>query len=1047
MKRFSNEFTRCLSMPHLMGVLLAFVITSSAFANEISFNRDIRPILSDKCFACHGPDPDARKAKLRLDDRDDAVADRDGHAVIVPGSPETSALLARVTTTDPDERMPPPEADDALSAEDVEKLRAWIASGAEYTPHWAFAPPDAPSIPTVQHADRVRNPIDTFVLARLEAEGLAPTERAEDLTLLRRLHLDLTGLPPTLEEIDAYRADAPETRFANAVERLLASPHYGERWARHWLDAAQYADSDGFEKDKPRMVWAWRDYVINAFNDNMPYDQFVREQIAGDLMPNATTDQKVATGFLRNSMINEEGGIVPEQFRMEAIFGRMDIIGRAVLGLTVQCAQCHTHKYDPLTHTEYYQLLSYLNNSDEACMTVYSDGDEQQIAHVKDELATIDADAKQAHPGWETDLAAWEGSVREEPAPAWQTLAFEFDDSTSGGQKFAPQEDGSYIAEGYAPTRFGPKMDGPSPINDITAFRLELLTDPNLPRGGPGRSIYGACALSEFEVRVMPPGAVIKDFDSWEKVKIASAIADVNPPRRALGSEFPDKGDRKAFTGPVAMAIDGDGLTAWTTDVGPGRTNQTRQAIFMLETPLVIPEGATLALRLQQNHGGWNSDDNQTNNLGRFRVSVTGDTALPREVHPLAIETILAKNLDARTEAERAELFRYWRLAQPAFALANIGSELAWKQHPLGTTQLVYHERATPRETHRLERGDFLQRAEAVTPGTPAFLNPLPDDAPPNRLGLAEWITQPDSPTTARTFVNRVWQHYFGVGIVNTPADLGLQGAPPTHPELLDWLATQFVETGWDVKQLHRLIVNSATYQQNSDCTPEQLQRDPDNRLLARGARFRVEGEIVRDIALTASGLLRPDVGGPSVYPPAPAFLFEPPASYGPKPWPVAQGSDRYRRGLYTFRFRSVPHPVLQAFDTPVGDTPCVYRDQSNTPMQALTTLNESNFMVCAQALAVETLADGGDSDAARIAFAFERCVTRAPEEAETRRLVSFVEKQRRRIAAGALDPAAILLAEDDPLRAVPETDADELAAWTLAARVLLNLDETITRE
>jgi hypothetical protein len=1026
---------------------LVFGLLSGAHAEEVSFDRDIRPILSDKCFQCHGPDPHSRKADLRLDHYEDATADRDGAPVIVPGDASAGTLLERVTATVASDRMPPPEVGDPLTPDEVAKLRAWIDGGAEYVPHWAFTAPTRPATPDVSNKVWVNNPIDAFVLARLEEEGVQPAERADDLTLLRRLHLDLTGLPPTLQEIDAYLADAPETRYANAVDRLLASPHYGERWARHWLDAAQYADSDGFEKDKPRQVWAWRDYVINAFNDNMPYDQFVREQIAGDLMPDATTDQKVATGFLRNSMINEEGGIDPEQFRMEALFNRMDIIGRAVMGLTVACAQCHTHKYDPLTQTEYYRMLAYLNNSHEAQMTVYSEEEEARRTEIYETITALDEEAQAAHPDWKADLAAWEGGVRTAPAPDWTPVELTFDDSSAGGQKFLPQGDGSYLAQGYAPSRFAPKMNGPSPLKTITAVKLELLPDPNLPRGGPGRSIYGACALTQFELRVMPPDAAIKDFGQWEVAPVASAIADVNPPKRPLGPEFPDKGDRKAFVGPIEMAIDGDGNTAWTIDNGPGRRNQARYAIFKLAEPLTVLEGAQIAFQLHQQHGGHNSDDNQTNNIGRFRLSVTDATELPDAAHPVAIRQIIARDPEARTTDQQDKLFRYWRTTQPAFALANINTELAWKDHPQGTTQLVYREREEPRTTHRLDRGNFLAPAEVVEPGVPAFLNPAPEGAPPNRLALAEWLTREEAPTTARAFVNRVWLHHFGEGIVRTPADLGLQGAPPTHPELIDWLAVEFMASGWDVKALHRTIVSSATYQQSSKLTPALIARDPDNKLLARGARYRVEGEIVRDIALTASGLLAREVGGPSVHPPAPAFLFEPPASYGPKPWPVSEGPDRYRRGLYTFRFRSVPHPVLQAFDTPAGDTPCVGRDRSNTPLQALTGLNETTFMTCAQALAKETLENTATTDADRIAFAFRRCTSRTPDDAETQRLLQFVNAQRDRIAAGELDPAAILTNENDPVQRTPERAAEELAAWTLTARVLLNLDETITRE
>lgn len=1018
------------------------MLAAAAHSADISYDRDIRPILSENCFACHGPDPESRKAGLRLDTKDGATAIHDGHAAIVPGQPDESALIRRIVAADPEERMPPAETGKVIKPEQIELIRRWIAEGAEWPQHWAFVPPQRPPVPGTANTGWARNPIDSFVLQRLEREGLAPSPEADPLTLLRRASLDITGLPPSPEEIEDYLADDPATAYESAVERLLASPHFGERWARHWLDAAQFADSDGFEKDKPRQVWAWRDWVINALNNNMPYDRFVREQIAGDMLPGATQDQIVATGFLRNSLNNEEGGIDPEQFRMEALFNRMDVIGRAVLGLTVQCAQCHTHKYDPLTHEEYFRLFAYINNADEACMTVYTPEEQAERAELHKKIGAELERAKAEAPQWASEISAWEDTVRAQPRPAWHPVAMVFDDSTAGGQKCLPVGDGSYLAQGYAPTRNSPKSAGPSPLPTITAVRLDLLTDPNLPRGGPGRSVYGACALSEFELRVGPADGPFEEFDKWERIEIASAIADVDPPSRALGARFGDRdGPRKSTVGGIALAIDKDANTAWTTEIDPGRTNQPRHAIFKLAAPLHIAPGMKLGFRLVQNQGGWNSDDNQTNNLGRFKVSVTDAANLPGEAIPAAVLTALDKPQAARSVDEDNAIFAFWMSRQPSLAARHAAVEALWQQHPAGDTQLVYHERKEPRATHVLTRGDFLQPAAAVTPGTPAFLHAPPRDALPNRLGLAEWLTDRSSPTTARAMVNRTWQHYFGTGIVATAADLGSQGEPPSHPELLDWLAVELMDSGWDVKAIHRMIATSAAYRQSSRVTPELLERDPANRLLARGARFRVDGEIVRDIALAASGLLDPAVGGPSVFPPAPAFLFEPPASYGPKPWVVNDGDGAFRRALYTFRFRSVPYPALQAFDVPPGDAPCTRRVRSNTPLQALTTLNEPVFLDCARALAGEVLADIRANDAERLANAFRRCTGRAPEAAEVDVLQQFLDKQRKRLADGALNPQTILGGGE------ARAGDRERAAWTLTARVILNLDETITRE
>lgn len=1028
-----------------IALLNALAAAGAAAEHAIDFARDIRPILNNACLHCHGPDPETREAGLRLDSAAEAFAPRRNGAAIVPGDPEASTLIARVTSSDPNRVMPPPEMDKALAPHEIDLLRDWIAAGAPWPEHWGFQRPEQPPLPEVQDASWPRNPIDYFVLARLEREGLAPNPEADPETLLRRLHLDLTGLPPSPKDLDAFLARPDNAAYGAAVERLLASPHYGEHWAREWLDAAQYADSDGFEKDKPRFVWAWRDWVINAFNANMPYDRFLLEQIAGDLLPDATRDQVVATGFLRNSMLNEEGGADPEQFRVEAVFNRVDVVGSSVLGLTMQCAQCHTHKFDPISHEEYFQFYAYFNNSHEANITVLSDAEEARAQAVRARVEAAEDRLMARIPGWQDRMAGWEAEVRAAPPIDWRTVALAFDDTSAAGQKFLEREDGAYLAQGYAPTRFAPRMAGPSPLQTITAVRLELLTDPNLPRGGPGRSIEGGCALSLFEFRIAPEEAPFDTFDEWERVEIASAIADVNPPRRPLGPEFPDRGGREAFTGPVAMAIDGDGLTAWTTDIGPGRSNASRHAVFILAKPVTLPEGARLAFRLHQNHGGWNSDDNQTNNLGAFRISVTDAGTLPETAISPAIEAIIRRGPEERTPEETRAVFNLWRTTAPDLALANLRIETLWRDYPAGTTQLVYRERDVPRETRVFDRGDFLAPRQRATPGVPAFLHPLPHGAPPNRLGLARWIVDRDSPVTARVYVNRVWQRYFGAGLFETPGDIGTQAPPPSHPELLDWLAVFFMDSGWDPHALHRLITGSAVYRQDAAATPERRARDPGNRLLARGARFRVEGEIVRDIALSASGLLHPAVGGPSVHPPAPAFLFEPPASYGPKSWPTSEGADRYRRGIYVFRFRSVPHPALQAFDTPPGDAPCLGRQRSNTPLQPLVTLNEPMFLEAARALAALTLHNAGPDDAARIDYAFRRCTSRVPAPGEAAVLKRFLDTQRARIARGELAAGDIALAADP--RTGPEPDcAAEWAAWTLTARVILNLDETISR-
>jgi Protein of unknown function (DUF1549)/Protein of unknown function (DUF1553) len=935
--------------------------------------------------------------------------------------------------------------------------------------HWAFRKPDRPAVPKVKNQSRVRNPIDSFIFARLEQEGLAPSPEADRTTLLRRLSLDLIGLPPTPAEIDAYLKDRSPNAYEKQVERLLASPHYGERWGRVWLDAARYADSDGYEKDKQRWVWFYRDWVINSLNQDKPYDQYIIEQIAGDLLPNPSQDQIVATGFLRNSMINEEGGIDPEQFRMEAMFDRMDAIGKSILGITIQCAQCHTHKYDPLKHEEYYRMFAFLNNAHESNIVVYTPEEEMKRAEIYRQVREIEADLKYRAPDWQERMAAWEAQVTKGQSE-WMIIKPDVEDISTGGQRYLPMKDSSFLALGYAPTKHRVKMIAKTDVQQITAFRLELLNDPNLPLGGPGRSIKGTCALTEFEVEAAPAN----DPKKVTKVKIVDATADFTQSEKELEPIFDDKSKRKRITGPVRFAIDGKDETAWGIDAGPGRRNQPRKAVFVAEKPINNPGGTILTFYLKQTHGGWNSDDNQNNNLGRMRLSITTTSNAAADPLPAGVREILAIPREKRTEAQTRAVFNYWRTSVFALAdwdAANKRINELWKQYPEGASQLIYSERGEMRETHLLRRGDFLRPDKVVSPGVPAFLHPLPKDAPATRLTFAKWLVARDSPTTARSIVNRLWQTYFGTGIVATSEDLGIQSEPPSHPELLDWLALELMqpewrvgewESGgvgesvrggqksksWSLKHIHRLIVTSATYRQSSNITPEMLAKDPGNRLLARGARLRVDGEIVRDIALAASGLLNPKVGGPSVFPPSPEFLYQPPASYGPKVWNEARGDDRYRRGIYTFRYRSVPYPMLQTFDVPNGDMSCVRRSRSNTPMQALTTLNETLFVEAARALALKTVKEGGPTDAQRLDFLFRRVLARRPAPQESAQILGLLHRQRARFINGELNPWNLATNDPDKPHPLPRgTQMEDLAAWTAVSRVMLNLDETITKE
>ncbi len=1002
-------------------------IAAGAAPSKVDFVRDVQPILQASCQGCHGAK--AQMGQLRLDAKNAAFTGGLSHKVVVPGQSAESTLYQRIAGSSDQARMP--MGAKPLPAEQIALIKRWIEEGAEWPDtvgaagagiqkHWAYVAPVKAPLPSVKNVKWAKAAIDRFVLAKLETEGLAPSAEADKITLLRRLHLDITGLPPEPAQVDAFLADKSPRAYEKQVDRLLASPHYGERWGRHWLDAARYADSDGYEKDKMRQVWFWRDWVINALNQDMGYDQFITEQVAGDLLPNATQSQRVATGFLRNSMINEEGGIDPEQFRMEAMFDRMDAVGKSMLGITIQCAQCHNHKFDPLTQEEYYKIFAFLNNSHESNAAVYSPAEQQKRAEIFGRIREIEKDLQHKMPDWQARMAAWETKLRSDQ-PKWEVLTPAIDDIATGGQKYKQLPDGSVLAGGYAPTRFKPQFALQTAMRNIRAVRLELLNDPNLPMNGPGRSIYGTAALTDIEVTAAPAG--VQDAKPI-KVKIARATADVNPPESVLAKTYWDKTDKRRVTGPIEFAIDGKEETAWGTDSGPGRRNQPRQAVFVFAEPVDFPEGTVLTVFLSQRHGGWNSDDNMNHNLGRFRLSVTDG---------------------ADAEASPMPSFSTFRTTVPEWKQANDEIETLWRQHPEGTTQLVMNERDETRETHLLLRGDFLKPGKTVEAGTPAFLHAAAANAPANRLTFAKWMVDRQSPTVARSIVNRIWQSYFGTGIVATSEDLGKQAEEPSHKELLDWLAVDLMDNGWSLKKLHKQIVMSKTYRQSSKVSEELYLKDPYNRLLARGSRIRVDAEIVRDVALAASGLLNAKIGGPSVYPPAPDFLFQPPTSYGPKNWYEDKGEDRYRRALYTFRFRSVPYPMLQAFDAPNGDTSCVRRGRSNTPMQALTTLNEPLFLEAARALALKTVREGGSSDRERLRFAFRRVISRPPSDKEADLMLTLLGKQ-----AAKDDGKAWELAANDP-KHPPSLPAGitpgQLAGWTTVSRVLLNLDEAITKE
>ena len=894
--------------------------------------------------------------------------------------------------------------------------------------HWAFVAPVRPALPAVRNRAWVKSPIDQYILAGLEARGLTPSPEVDRETLIRRVSLDLTGLPPTLEEIDAFVADRASNAYEKVVDRLLASPHYGERWGRWWLDAARYADTNGFEKDRDRSVWNYRDWVIGALNRDMPFNQFTIEQIAGDMLTNATVAQRTATGFLRNSMLNEEGAIEPEQFRVEGLLDRVDAVGKAFLGLTINCTQCHTHKFDPIRHEEYYKFYAFLNQDEEPELEVPTEAESRKRAEILTGIAKIEDELMAQTPDLDSRLAKWEGEMRGLEGE-W-TVVEGTDVFGTSGVRFEQLPDKSFIPRGDNPTTVAYYFSGKTDLKKVTGVRLELLTDPTLSRTGPGRSTSGAAWLSEFVVEAAPAGQP----DKLQVVRIGGASADFETAER-----------------PIRLAIDGIEKTSWGIDAGPGLRNQDRRAVFVLQNPVAGGEAGTL-LRFtmhQKEFGGSAAERFEAPNIGRFRIAVT-TVATPRaDPLPPAVRKILAIPVAQRTAEQRRAVFRAYRVTVPEWEARNQAATQLLRQWPYATTTLVVAPHPNGRETRVFKRGDWKRQGEVVTPGTPAFLHPFPAGAPRNRLGLAQWLADGKNPLTARVIVNRIWQSYFGQGLVTSPEDFGTRCETPSHPELLDWLAVEFRDgsagnPAWSMKSIHRRIVLSATYRQSSTLTPRLEEVDPNNRLLGRMPRVRVEAEMIRDLTLAASGLLSRKVGGPSVFPPIPDGAMA--VSFRSRSvWETSKGEDRYRRGLYTFWKRSVPYPSMSVFDAPNADVACTRRVRSNSPLQALTTLNDAAFMEAAQALGLRIWRQGGPDDLSRIRYGFRLCTGRSPDGFELNRLQVLLEKQRGRFAGETA--AAVYVAASDLNNLPGGIDLHQLASWTIVARTMLNLDETITRQ
>jgi hypothetical protein len=1008
---------------------------------QVDFVKDIQPILAKSCYQCHGEQK--QKGELRWDTKQAALKGGASGPAILPGKSADSLMIQLVAGLKPDLVMP--QKGDRLTTQQISLLRAWIDQGANWPDsvaksrdkrdHWAFKAPVRPAVPQVKNKKWPRNPIDNFILARLEKQRLAPSSEADRVTLIRRLSLDLTGLPPTIQEVDQFVGDKSADAYEKAVERLLSSPHYGECWGRHWLDAARYADSNGYEKDATRSIWPYRDYVISAFNRDLPFDQFTLEQIAGDLLPQSTLQQRVATGFLRNSMLNQEGGIEPEQFRTEALIDRMDAIGKTWLGLSINCCQCHNHKFDPLTQKDYYSMFAFLNNDDEPSIEVPTKEEQKQREEIIAKVRSLEEKAMRDTTNLDERMHAWEQDVAHAQGD-WQVL--DLREWLNFATKYEKQSDGSLLGGGDVKPGAVTHIWVDTTLTNITGFRLEALLHTNLPYSGPGLVGRGSFLLKEFTCEAY----ATHNPTITNKIKFSRALASQEAP---------------GFS--ITNAIDGNTEKGgWTSSLVPVRRNHEQRAVFECAEPIQgFPDGTTLEFGIYQKHSSGDGHSGELDKetkldchaFGRLRLSATTQPG-PLRVDPLdaSQRKLLAIPAEQRTQEQTRELFDVFRFSDPALAKLNTELDSPWTNWAYAATTLALSQRAEPRVTHIFKRGDRLKPLEAVQPDVPEFLHPFPKNAQRNRLGFAQWLVDHRSPTTARVIVNRIWQAFFGAGIVTTPEDFGTRVEAPSHPELLDWLACEFMEPPegsgqpWSFKHIARLVVNSATYRQSSKVTPEIYAADQYNRLLARGPRFRVEAETVQDIALSASGLLNPKIGGPSVFPPIPSSVAD--TVYGGFSWPESKAEDRYRRGLYTFWKRALPFPTLLAFDAPPAENSCTRRVRSNTPLQALTTLNEKTFVEAAQAMGLRVLKEGGSDNRTRASYAFRLCTGRSPTPAETKALLDFWDEEFKYFE----DHSSTALAAAVPSPKLPaDVNLHKLAAWAMVSRAILNLDETITKE
>lgn len=1051
----------------LVGMLLCLTAGTSQAreSSQVDFNRDIRPILSDHCFECHGPDSEQRQADLRLDTRDGLFRKGDAQQIVVPGNAVMSELLRRITSSDPDEVMPPPDSGRQLTAAQIESIRNWIESGAEWKQHWSFVTPVRPELPRVSDSSWIRNPVDRFVLARLQQEGLEPSGAADRRTLLRRVTFDLTGLPPTPDEIRSFVNDDSPDAWEHVVDRLLKSPRYAERMTIRWLDAARYADTNGYQTDGPRDMWRWRDWVLEAFHKNMPFDQFTIEQLAGDLLPDATLDQKIATGFNRNHRGNAEGGIVPEEFQVEYVVDRVDTTFTVWQGLTMGCARCHSHKFDPISQKEYYQLFSCFNNIPENGRALKEGNSPPYID------APTDDQAVELHR-FETEYA----TAREQVTAATPELRKKFEVWRNGGWKSRP---GAMLDEWLIDRGLHLQM----PLDSDKA----ALADPETRNMNPiGSSEVGSVRFAQGRIDSavqldgrgfveVPEGGKFGYFDRFSisahilmpQMTAGTVVSKMELIDRGAGYNLHVTADGKVQLNLVKRWLDDSLRVETESAIATGRWvhllatydgTRTSDAIRLYIDGVRADHKANLdginqsfASDEPVRIGAGNSNFHGLIDEVRIYDRVIEEAEVSSLAEPRSLNELLADSADETSMLAREKLNYYFTRFGGPPALTRMVSDADRARRELFEyrrsipTVMIMLEMETPRETHVLTRGQYDRPGERVGFGTPAALPPLPEDAPPDRLGLAKWLVSRENPLTARVIVNRFWRDLFGTGIVKTTEDFGVQGERPSHPELLDWLAVEFMESGWDVKRIIKTIVMSNTYRQSSKRQKAEggsQKNDPENRLLARGPRARLSAEMIRDQALYAAGLLTEQFGGPSVRPYQPEGLLKEIAS--DTSYEQDHGPDLYRRSLYTYWKRTVAPPMMTNFDAAGRETCEVRQSRTNTPLQALNLLNDVTFVEAARVLAQRVLNAQGD-DETRLEEVCDRLLGRLPDDRERAILLAGLKYHRDQFSDD--QKAAEALIRTGEWSVAEELPPVELAAWTTICSTIMNLDEAVTKE